>query len=102
MLKKISELNDTELAAISCHAWEMLEYDQGTYRIEVISSKEPIIKGRNIIYSSLQIYKYPDYHVEGNQPVYKEVFKETITKEQMEEAISSVRKFPNTYIPKAE
>ena len=100
MLKKIDDYTFEEQKKLSAFAWEFIEHNGEKYKVEVISSKEPLVKGKNVIYSSLRIFRDADYGDKDSLPVYQEVFKETITSAQCDEAMASVRKFPNTYITK--
>lgn len=99
MLKKIADLTEKDHESISSSAYEIITHEKNTYRVDVIASNTPLVKGQNPFFSSLQIFKDEEYNLPDAIPVYREVFKETITPKQIEEAINSIRKFPNTYLP---
>ena len=81
---------------------DIFEHNGADYWVEVISSKEPLMKGQNPIYATLAIYHaYSFYQIESTA-VYHEVFKQQLEKKQMIEAIESVKKFPKTYLPNDE
>ena len=102
MIKKIRDFSPEELNSLNHHTWEAISFNNEIYRVEVLASNKPLIKGINPVFSSLCVYRDSDYESPDSLPIYKEVFKAPITTAQVLEAIESVKKYPGTYIGSSE